>query len=888
MTIIVTHDHCDFDALAALVAAVKIYPGSYALFPEQMQPDVAFFVERYGERLPIKTFAGEDGFSAARTVVVVDTRQKSHLKPFLPLLEQAAEVHIYDHHPPASDDIAGNEIRVEPVGAVTTLLVEEIRHRRISITDLEGLLFLLGIYRDTAALSSTTTTPRDAAAAAFLWEQGVDPVLVHRYMHVFPTVSQESLLAVLFRKSELYEICRRRILLTTISISEQFRGATVLARRLQEIEEIDLAVLLIESTSGGLSLIARTAEDDLDLPLLFASFEATGGRREVIAHLEREELSAVKERLLDLLERCLPPPVTALQIASAPVAAVDAVHTVAAAYEFFENKGYGGGPVLKEGKVAGVITRRELQRALRSQLGDAPVREFMKTEPVTARPDTSVTALRRIFVENKAERVILVNAEKEPVGLVSPIDILHFLDRLDRRRPAQFPRGSLLKAESSPPPAEVENIAPLIRRIFPSRWQSRLLLIGQRASKMDAAVYLVGGVIRDLLLGCEPARDLDFVVIPDAVSFASEMVKFLGGKLKVFERFGTASLFMEDGLRLDFATARQEIYDAPAALPQVAGVASLKRDLYRRDFTINTLACSLLPESYGKLYDFFGGREDLHRRVIRTLYHLSFVDDPLRLLRAVRFEQRFGFQIEENTRELIEKALRDRVLEKVSRSRLAQEISLIYEEDDPVAVLRRLHELGILKFIYPRLSPNEELWQRLNRISEVLSWAPQLEWSPSPEKELVYLSGLLLEMAPQDRLAILRRLGLSRRRAGAVLQGCEVVPPLLQELEEAGRAIRPSVLVNRLDPLCPESLLLLYALAMSRAVKDNIKLYLESLQHVRPRLRGGSLRQLGLQPGPLYGEILGALHQAVLDGELRSKDEELDFVISYLERRREE
>jgi len=213
-------------------------------------------------------------------------------------------------------------------------------------------------------------------------------------------------------------------------------------------------------------------------------------------------------------------------------------------------------------------------------------------------------------------------------------------------------------------------------------------------------------------------------------------------------------------------------------------VASLKRDLYRRDFTINTLACSLLPESYGKLYDFFGGREDLHRRVIRTLYHLSFVDDPLRLLRAVRFEQRFGFQIEENTRELIEKALRDRVLEKVSRSRLAQEISLIYEEDDPVAVLRRLHELGILKFIYPRLSPNEELWQRLNRISEVLSWAPQLEWSSSPEKELVYLSGLLLEMAPQDRLAILRRLGLSRRRARAVLQGCEVVPPLLQELEE--------------------------------------------------------------------------------------------------------
>lgn len=889
MTIILTHEHADFDALAALVAAAKIYPGSYALIPEQMQPDVALFVESYGERLPLKSSAGEGVPSEAGTVVVVDTRQKSRLESYLPLLEQAAEVHIYDHHSPAPDDLEGSEIRVEPVGAVTTLLVEELHRRRISINELEGLLFLLGIYRDTASLSSATTTARDAAAVAFLWEQGIKPTLVQEYMRPPLAAAPESLLTTLLRKSELYELCGRRILLTAISIGEQIRGAAVLARRLQEIEEVDLAVILVEFARDGLTLIARTTEDDLDLELLFAPFEITGCRREVIAHLETGELSAVKERLLDLLERFLPPPVTALQIASAPVAAVDAARTVAEAYEYFEDKGRGGGPVLVEGKVAGMITRRELQRALRNRLGDTPVHGFMKPAPVTAGPETSVTALRRTFVESKAERIILVNAEDEPVGLVSPVDILYLPDRLDRRRPVLFSKGSLLKAESSLPPAEVESVAPMIQRVLPSRWQSRLLLIGQRASKMGAAVYLVGGVIRDLLLEREPARDLDFVVIPDAVNFASEMVKFLGGKLKVFERFGTASLFLEDGLRLDFATARQEIYDAPAALPQVEGVASLKRDLYRRDFTINTLACSLLPESYGKLHDFFGGREDLHRGVIRTLYHLSFVDDPLRLLRAVRFEQRFGFQIEENTRELIEKALRSRVLEKVSRSRLAGEISLIYAEDDPAAVLMRLHELGILGFIYPRLYPDEELWQRLNRIGETLSWARQREWDRCPEKELVYLSGLLLEMAPQDRLAILRRLGLSRQRAGAVLQGCQVVPPLLQELEEAGRgAIRPSGLVNRLDPLCPEALLLLYALATSRAVKGNIKLYLESLQYVRPRLRGGSLKQLGIQPGPLYGEILEALRRAVLDGELRSEDEELDFVISYLERREEE
>lgn len=888
MTIIVTHDHADFDALAALVAATKIYPGSYALAPEKMQPDAALFIDHYGEQLPVKTPAGMEGYPGADVIVVVDCRQRSSLGILLPLVDQAQEVHIYDHHPPAPDDLEGSEIRVEPVGAVTTLLVEEIRRRRIPLSELESSLLLLGIYKDTASLSGASTTPRDAAAAAFLWEHGVDPALIQEYMRVPLAAGQESLLVKLLKGSELYELCERRILLAAVSAGEYIRGAAVLARWLQEIEEVDLAVILVDLPQNGVYLNARTTADDLDLPLLFAPFGASGCRRAVSAEISPEEIAALKERLLELLERYLPPPATALQIASTPVAAVDTARTVAEVNEFLDAEGYGGCPVLEEGKVAGMITRRELQKALRSGLGDTAVQGYMKRHPFTAGPETPVTALRRAFVENKTERIILVGDAGEPVGIVTPIDILHYLYRLDRQPRSRFPRGSLMQTESSPAPSEVDNLGPLIRSKFPSRWQSRLLLLGQRAAIMGTPVYLVGGVIRDLLLGCGLSKDLDFVVIPDAVRFAEEMVKYLGGRLKVFEHFGTASLFLDDGLRLDFATARHEVYAAPAALPQVEGTDSLKSDLYRRDFTINTLACSLLPESFGELYDFFNGREDLRRGVIRTLYHLSFVDDPLRVLRAVRLEQRFGFQIEENTLALIEKALRGRVLDKVSRRRLAQEISLIYEEDDPVAVLMRLHELDILEFIYPRLSPGHETWQRLNRIGEALAWAEQREWSRPPEKELVYLSGLLLEVEHQDQLAIMRRLGLSRDRAGAVLQGCREVPPLLEELAGAGSGnLRPSVLVNRLDPLSPEALLLLYALARNRAVQDNLRLYLESLQYVRPRLRGGALKELGLQPGPLFGEILNALRRAVLDGELRSYDEELNFVKSYLERREE-
>ena len=889
LTIILTHNYADFDALAALVAAAKLYPGSHALAPEKIQPDAARFIEEYGDQLPVKIDAGVEEHSSAKIAVIVDGRRRSSIGLFLPLVEKAREVHIYDHHPPSPDDLEGSEIRVEPVGAVTTLLLEEIRQRRIVMSELENTLMLLGIYRDTASLTGAGTTSRDAAAAAYLWEQGINLDLFQEYLQAPPAEAREHLLVKLLESSELFEICERRILLTTVQAEEQIGGMGALIRRLQQIEEIDLALIIVALPGGAFYLDARTAADDLDLPLLLAPLGARGHRRAVTTETKTEEIAAFKEQLLELLERYLPPFATAIQIATTPVAAAADAWSVARAGEYLESEGYSACPVLEEGKVAGMITRRELQKALRSGFGDTPVQEFMRRHPVTAGPQESVTALRRAFVEKKTGQIVVAGDEGEPLGMVTPIDILRYLYRLDRRLCSPASRGSLVKAENNPAPTAIDNLDALIRKRFPSLWQSRLLLMGQRAALAGASIYLVGGAIRDLLLGAALSKDLDFVVIPDAAAFAGEMVRFLGGKLKVFEQFGTASIFLEEGLRLDLATARQELYASPAALPQVESTESLKSDLYRRDFTVNTLACSILPQSFGQLYDFFNGREDLSRGVIRTLYHLSFADDPLRLLRAVRFEQRFGFSIEENTLALIEKALRSRVLDKVSRRRLAREISLIYEEDDPAAVLMRLQELGILEFIYPRLVPDHETWQRLNRISETLAWAELREWRSPPEKELVYLCGLLLGMDQQDRQAILRRLGLSRERAGAVLQGCREVPPLLEELSgEGGAGLRPSTLVNRLDPLSPEALLLLYALARNRNLQDNVRLYLESLQHVRPRLRGGALKELGLQPGPLFGEILSALRQAVLDGELRSYDEELEFVESYLERRREE
>ncbi|MEW5784883.1 MAG: CBS domain-containing protein [Bacillota bacterium] len=880
MNLIVTHEHGDFDALASAVAAAKIYPDSMIILPEPLHANVRAFVNLNRDLLPLAEL--RELSAVPRTAVVVDTRKKTRLGAALLFVEQAAEIHIFDHHPPDQDDLAGSEVRVEPVGAVTTLLVEEIRRRGLPLTELEATLMLLGIYEDTGSLTHSASTARDAAAVAFLWELGVKPELLQEYLRTPLTEAQKGLLEKLIEGCEYFELRRRRILLSSTILEEYVRGAAVLFHYLQETEQAELAIILV-NMNQSVYLAARTQAEEINLMELLAPLEVRGHPGAVSASIKTADLNSVRSQLLDLLEHFLPPALTAGEVASSPVVTIKSDLSAQSAQNLLDEKGISGCPVMEEGKVAGIISRRDLHKVLRSSLGHAPVRGFMRHPVISANLDDSLTAVRRLMVEHNIGRIPILNFAGEPVGMVTRSDILRTMYRLDRKGKTIAARGRLFKTGEPVAPVTVDDLSGTIGKVLPPRLQGLLLMIGQRAEQAGVRVYLVGGVIRDLLLGQKLPQDLDFVVLPDAIAFAQNLERFLGGKLKVFEQFGTASLFLERGLRLDLVTARKEFYAAPAALPEVE-TSSLKNDLFRRDFTINTLACSLMPGSFGRLYDFFEGRADLRRGIIRTLYNLSFVDDPLRILRAVRFEQRFGFTIDQGTLELISKAARGNVLDKLSRQRLNHEISLIYKEPDPVAVLRRMDELNVLPFLFPHLAPTAQTWQRLYRVSEAVAWSDGREWETEPDAELVYICGLLYDLDSYQRSAIMRRLHLSREQAETVHLASQATPRILEEL--AGEAVRRSTVVNRLAPLPVVMLLFMYAMAQQQRVKDYLRLYLDSLQFVQPRVKGGDLKQLGLEPGPIYQKILKELKDAVLDGQVRNYEEELDFVRSFLEQQR--
>ncbi len=893
-TLITTHARADFDALASAVAAQKIYPDSAIVLPGMLNSNVRNFINLYRDFLPLI----ESAYLAPsyNLLVVVDTRQRQRLKHISNFLEKEIQIHVYDHHPHQADDISGDWERVEEIGATTTLLVEEIKDREIILTELEATIMALGIYEDTGYLAFNTTTARDVEAFAYLWRLGINTEMVQEFFQSPLTSGQKSLFESLISQSEFMEINQRKVLCSLATSEEYIHGVAELLHRIASIEEAEAAFCLV-SMEDKIHMIARAYRDDIDLLKILSFWKVKGHPRAVSASLKDVSLEQARRDLMDALHLSLPFPLRARDIASSPVKTIDINARAAEAIDLLDNHGHSGLVVVEDRKIAGIISRKDLYKAQQHQLEHAPVKAFMSKKVITASPETSVGFLRNLMIEYNIGRVPIVEDPVDAegmVGIVTRKDILRSLYHIDAARNDTFvvshsPCQSLPKDDGDDETAEdqgkdlniaeTDDLTLLISRVMPAEFQKILYIITRAAESEGCQVYLVGGCIRDMLLGLSLPADLDLAVTPDALSFARRLNEELQGKLQLFEPFGTAAIFLEKGMRLDLVTARSEIYVSPAAPPQVEA-SSLKNDLFRRDFTINTLACSLNTGSFGKVYDFFGGRKDLQAGVIRVLYHLSFVDDPLRILRAIRFEQRFNFYMADETVDFLKKAVKKRLLKKVSRGRLSMEVRLIFGEPNPPAVLQRLEEFNILTQIFPRIRPNYRTWNRLESARESLRWAENREWERTPDPEITYLSAFFFGLPPERVRFLGIRLGYSRHKVQRMVAAACELPGVIKKLSE--EQMSPSRVYQLLEPLPVEALLLLRALAPDSRVRELPQLYWDHLCKVQPALDGHHLKEMGFPPGPIYGEILQKLREAIMEGRIRSVEDERNFVLSYL------
>jgi tRNA nucleotidyltransferase (CCA-adding enzyme) len=866
LSVILTHENADFDGISALAAAHKLYPEAIPVLPHNINRNIRNFLTLYGAELPLVNV--EDlPRGRIRHVILVDTQSMVTIKG----MGTGIDVQIIDHHPRAPDLDPAWRYSGEPVGAVTTLLVEQLIDEGIDLTPIEATLFLMGTYEDTGSLSYHATTSRDIRCAARLLERGASLDIANEYLHYPLTDGQRELYERLLESTENLTIAGQSIAVAATSFPRYVEEISVLAPKLHNLWDpagLFLLVEFAETDQQQVQLVARSTSDAIDVGVIAAELGGGGHSRASAALIRDLDLREAKARLIDLLETYVQPTVLVRQIMSYGVRTLAPSRTVAQAAELMQRYGHEGFPVLEDGRVVGVLSRREVDRAMRLGLENAAISTYMTKGQILVRPGDAIETLREVMEEYGVGQVPVVSEGGILLGIVTRTDLINLLLRVPNGADARSRHQEIsYKLQEMVEPHKLDLL-----------WQAV-----EEAEQLDYTLYIVGGFVRDLLLG-RPNQDIDLVVEGDAIALAKNLARDLGGRVRSHERFGTAKWILTDGEELDFVTARTEFYTQATALPQVEP-SSIKQDLHRRDFTINTLAIRLDRDHYGELLDFYGGEQDLRNGVIRVLHSLSFVEDPTRILRAVRLEQRLGFEIDPRTRELIPNALG--FLRRVSGERIRHELFLLLQEPEPEAGLARMEDLGILHQIHPGLHCDGWLQRKFRRLRQVVpgwyeqSWRPSfaeeahdtLHGTPPPGNNVhhLYLALLSYRLIVPELDTLIARLRLAKDDEDLLHEVAEL--KVAVEALQVG-AVSPSEVYRLLAPYSGPAILVVWVATDSRGVRAHLSHYWETYRHVKPVLSGNDLKAMGYKPGPLFGEVLDALRDARLDGQLSSEEEE--------------
>ena len=860
MEVIVSHIGTDFDGLAAMVACSKLYPGARMVLVGSQRPAVRQFIALHREALSLYR-PNQLNLEHISQLYIVDAPGCQRLGDAAWLCDKAEKVIVYDHHPPFTQEGLG--IR-ERLGSATTILVELLRENKLPVSPFEATLYLLGIYEDTRCLTNLSTTVRDLVAAAWLLEKGANLAEVGKYINIPFNDEQRELFEDMLGEAQIELINQRNILFAEASSEQFIAGLGRLTQRLAELEECDVALSIVRM-ENRVHLVGRSSRPNINLVEILGPM-GVRGHAGAITLTVKDSAADLRRQVRELLSQRLPPGQLAADIMSAPVKSVGDSMTIAEAHRVLLRYGHTGMPVVnKKRVVVGIISRRDVEKAMRHDLGHAPVRGYMTKNVVSIDTQATIDQVTRMIIQNDIGRLPVLD-KGELVGIITRTDVLLQIhgDGTPRWHKPLFTHRDYRLAKAMP------NLTELINTRLPQRIQGILLLLGQKAEKEGFKAYAVGGFVRDLILGL-PNLDLDIAVEDNAIKFARMLPPLLGGKLQEHEEFGTATLTLPDGFQIDFATARMEFYQFPAASPEVEQT-TIRHDLYRRDFTINTLAFAVNSPSFGGFLDFFGGHDDLQAGLIRVLYNLSFVEDPTRILRALRFAARYGFDLEEQTRELLDTAMTENVLAKTPAGRLGREFYNIFNEVNVPVLLEMAQEIGVIKSLLPDMAWTDVLEQKIAAAARIIQWNNEQNIADA-EGWLLYPLLLLGELSPSRRKAAAAKLGLTGKEklVEKVLDQAHEVSTVLKQSELAA-----SEIYNLLEPVSVLGLLYLLASNPGQArLKSRVMLYLEKLADVEISIDGYDLKKLGLETGPELGSILKAVRRAKLDGEVHSREEEL-------------
>lgn len=860
MDVITSHQNADFDTFASMIAARRLYPGALLVFSGSLEKDLRDSIGSFD--LPCRFDSIKDiDLEKVSRLIIVDARQAGRIGRFAEIIGRAGvEVHIYDHHPNSDGDIQGAVEFIEPYGSTTTVITLMLREKSVEITPQEATIFMTGIYEDTGFLSYPSTTTADFEAAGFLLSRGADLRVVTDLLKKELTPEEVSLLNEFLQSQTTYTIGGADIVIAEGYLERYVSDIAGIAHRIRDIEGMDCLFMLVDS-EDRVHMIGRSRTPAVDVGRIARAIGGGGHPNAASATLKGVTLIEAKETLLKALRENIVPHKTAADIMSYPAITLGPDVTLEMAVELMRRYNINAAPVVVDQMVSGVITRQVVDKAVFHGLGAAPVSDYMTTEIEWVEHTTSIDEIREKVVGH-GQRLLPVLKDGRVAGVITRTDLLKLLqDGLrETNGKAQKPR----------------HLSRLMRERLPAWAYGLLKEAGEVAEALGVKAYAVGGFVRDLLLRRDNL-DIDIVIEGgDGIAFANEFAQRRGLKVRPHHRFRTAVVVFPDGFKMDVATARLEYYERPGALPTVEE-SSLKLDLYRRDFIINTLAVALNPKKFGELIDFFGGQKDIKEKVIRVLHNLSFVEDPTRMLRAVRFSEKFGFKIGKHTLNLIKNSVRIDVFTHLSGPRLLDELKNILEEEAAYKPIRRLQELGLLGLIHRSILWDSEREHFLERAVETITWHQLLYTKERPEGWLVLFLALTDTLNEQEYEGLTARLLISGRKRCRVLGGRAEGLRALGRLD-LGLVKKNSEIYDLFIATPLEIILYLMAKARNEETRRSLSTYITRLRETRPMLKGTDLKALGVEEGPAIGEVLRDLLKKRLDNEIATREEEEAFV----------
>jgi tRNA nucleotidyltransferase (CCA-adding enzyme) len=875
MDVITTHINADFDCLGSMIAAKRLYPEAKMVFPGGQERTLRDYFLKSAQYAYGFQKVKDIDLDQVRRLILVDVRQASRIGPFGKLAKSGdVEVHIFDHHPGKKGGLSGTLEHVEPVGSTVTVLTHLFMEQDIVPSADEATMMMLGLYEDTGNLTFHTTTGKDYQAAAFLLAHGANLNVVSDILVQELTPDQVRLLNDLIANRTVLNVQGIDVSITHASSDHFVADIAALVHKLKDMESLDVLIAVVRMESRVFT-IARSRRPEIHVGELLAEFGGGGHASAASGTVKDLTLVQVLELLPQILQRQVQPQWETRHLMSTPVKSVGVDDSIAEARKILTRYNLNAVPVLDDTTVMGVITRQLVDKAGYHGLDDQSVKEYMIGEFHAVSPLTPISILKTLIVESN-QRFVPVIDEDRLVGAVTRTDLLRHLATSTGTAPRASGESLIAKGGRR---LKSNQILRLIRNRLPVKIQELLVHLGEVADGLEVQVFVVGGFVRDLLLNAENL-DLDIVVEGDGIAFAETFARKFDCRVRCHRKFNTAVVIFPNGFKLDVASARMEYYLRPGALPDVEH-ASVKLDLCRRDFTINTMAIELNSAGRGELLDYYGGQRDLDGKALRVLHNLSFVEDPTRLFRAVRFEQRLGFKIGKQTEHLMQSAVRFDFLERVTGRRIFNEIFQILNEKDPLPAVERLAFFDLLRTLHQSLGKKVDYRKPFLEMRRIMDWYDLLYTGDACRGWFCYLLSLTATLDTGGMATLCKRLQFSERDRDILVGQRQTGLRVLYRLERRrsdSRPPRPSDLYRWFEPLTTEVLLFLMAQSRHEHVRQWVSRYITHLRDVTPLLSGHDLEKIGLSPGPDYKIIFDELLAARLNGQVTTVEDEQTFV----------